>query len=400
MKIAVVTYALEVGGVEAFIKHIANYCTDQGHEVVILETLKAGKWSKLFRDTGYAVKQILPRYYNSRIQHAKAIAKFLSGFDLVILNDAPYGQAALGLLNNNIVAIPVLHNDLKSIINNAVANSENWDVLVAVSPKLLTHIDAEFIEKKKAICIPNGVAIQSLEKQYDSVVCSNKPFRLIFIGSMNHAQKGVFYLPEIFSGIASQFPNIQFDLLGDGVDIEELKKRFNCTGKGKVRFHGFVENATALEMLKESDALIMPSHFEGLPIVLLEAMAAGVVPVVSLLAGITDFAITDKEDGRLVSVGDVRGFTDSIVALVSDRDMLSRMSVAARKTAVSRFSYEVMGEKYLDIALELIEKRQVKISSRTGKIDLTLLGDFPYLPLALVRPLRKIQKLLGLYRQA
>lgn len=399
MKIAVVTYALEIGGVEAFIKHIANYCTDQGHEVVILETLRAGKWSKLFSDTGYAVKKILPRYYNSRIQHAKSIAKFLSGFDLVILNDAPYGQAALGLLNNNIVAIPVLHSDLKSIINNAVANSENWDALVAVSPKLLTHIDAEFIEKKKAICIPNGVAIQGLGKKYDSVVCSNKLFRLIFIGGMNHAVKGIFYLPEIFSRIATQFPNIQFDLLGDGVDIQELKKRFNLIAEGKVHFHGFVENATALKILKESDVLIMPSHFEGLPIVLLEAMAEGVVPVVSLLSGITDFVITDKKEGRLISVGDVRGFADAIVELASDRDMLNHMSAAARNTAVNRFSYEIMGKKYLDLAIKLSDQKRIRKSRRTGSLDLTLLGDFPYLPLALVRPLRKIQKILGLYRQ-
>lgn len=400
MKVAVVTYALEVGGVEAFIKHIANYCTNQGNEVVIFETLRVGKWSKLFSDTGYAVKRILPRYYNSRIQHVKAIAKSLSGFDLVILNDAPYGQAALGLLNNNIVAIPVLHNDLKSIINNAMANSQNWDALVVVSPKLLTHMDAAFIAKKKAICIPNGVAIHSLEKRYDLTICSNKPFRLVFIGSMNHSQKGVFYLPEIFTKVVSQFPNIKFDLLGDGVDIQELKKRFNLIAEGNVHFHGFVENSTALEILKESDAFIMPSHFEGLPVVLLEAMAEGVVPVVSLLSGITDFVITDKKDGRLISVGDVQGFADAIVELANDRDMLIHMSMAARNTAVSRFSYEIMGKKYLNLAIELSEDRRINKSRRTGNIDLALLGDFPYLPLVLVRPLRKIQRLLGLYRPA
>ena len=397
MKIVIVTYALEVGGVETFIKHIYNYFREQGHEVIILETLKIGKWSRTFSDEGYSVKQILPRFYNSRIQQCKKISKFLSGFDLVILNDAPYAQASLGLLNNNIIAIPVLHNNFKSIINNALANSENWDAVVAVSPKLLSQIDVKLVGTKRVACIPNGVKIHSQDRRCTLMSGSDKLFRLIYIGTMNHFQKGVFYLPEIFKNIALEFPNIQFDLLGDGVDIEALKKSFNSIAEGKVLFHGMVDNSIALEMLKESDVLIMPSHFEGLPIVLLEAMAAGVVPVVSMLEKITDFVITDKEDGRLIGVGDSRGFTKAILDLANDQVMLNRMSTEARRTMENRFSYKIMARGYLDLFSELEDARKVTKLKRTGIIDLTLLGDFPYLPLALVRPLRKVLKIISLY---
>ena len=398
MKIAVVTYALEVGGVEVFIKNIYNYLNKKGHEVIILETLRVGKWSKLFCNNGYIVERILPKYCDSRIKHVKAIAKFLNKFDLIILNDAPYGQAALGLLNNRIVAISVLHNDLNSIINNAIANCENWDAIIAVSPKLLTIIETKYFVKNKTFCIPNGVEIHDLKKQFKLEESSLKPLRLIYIGNMNHEQKGIFYLPDIFIKVKSIFPNVQIDLLGDGVDLKELKRRFNKIMGSEVCFHGYVENSTALEILKESDALLMPSHFEGLPIVLLEAMSQGVVPVVSLLDGITDFVITDKLNGRLISVGDVQGFVDAILQLATNRDKLKCMSIEARKTAENRFSYQVMGKKYLDISLELIQKRRINKSSRNGKIDLKLVGDFPHLPIYLVRPLRKILKFLGLYK--
>jgi hypothetical protein len=58
-----------------------------------------------------------------------------------------------------------------------------------------------------------------------------------------------------------------------------------------------------------------------------------------------------------------------------------------------------MGKKYLDLALDLSLERRIKKLRRTGEIDLTLLGDFPYLPIALVRPLRKTLKIIGLYRR-
>jgi glycosyltransferase involved in cell wall biosynthesis len=400
MKIAVVTYALEVGGVEAFIKHIADYFVAQGHEVVILETLKRGTWSKSFSDSGRTVRQILPRFYNSRIQHAKAIAEILSSFDLVILNDAPYAQAGLGLLGNDAVVITVLHNDMEIIISNSVANSRNWDALVAVSPKLLTHVSKEFAVGQKVFCVSNGVPINRQEIQNDLKVRSSNSFRLTYIGSMNHSQKGVFYLPEIFKRVESKFPNIQMNLIGDGSDVQELKRRFHMMSIDKIHFYGHVENATAMEILKVSDVLIMPSHFEGLPIVLLEAMSAGVVPVTSLLPGITDFVITDKEDGRLIGVGNVDGFADAIVELANCRGTLKDMADAARSTVSLRFSCEAMGKRYLDLAAELFASKKLNGFRRSGEIDSSLLGDFPYLPILLIRSLRKVLRVLRLYGQS
>src|ERR1700681_2683671 len=98
MKVAIVTYALQVGGIETFIRLLADYFKEQGHDVTIIETYAEGRWSKSFSESGYRVKQLLAESYHSPFCHAKNVARELSSFDVVILNDAPFAQTGLGLL--------------------------------------------------------------------------------------------------------------------------------------------------------------------------------------------------------------------------------------------------------------------------------------------------------------
>src|ERR1039457_957275 len=134
MKIAVVTYALQVGGVETFIKFLSRYLAEHCHEVVIFETSSEGRWSGVFREQGFTVRAILPRPLESRRRHALRIAEALREFDAIILNDAPFAQAILGLLEEKAVVVPVLHMPLTTMVRNACGNKQNWDAIACVCP--------------------------------------------------------------------------------------------------------------------------------------------------------------------------------------------------------------------------------------------------------------------------
>lgn len=398
MRIAIVTYSLNVGGIETFIQLLADYSRDEGHDVVIIETQKEGSWSKTFRNFGYRVEQIFPSPYRSLARHARKIARKLSEFDVIILNDSPLVQSGLGLLPNTTVAMPVLHSNLTTMLRNATANSDNWDMLVAVSPALQRFAVDFGAAKDKVRCIPNGISVPEKWSKRDCSFNSSQAFRLIYVGAINHIQKGVFYLPDIYSQLIVSNPNIHLDIVGDGPDLNLLKKNFAALDAATVIFHGKLSNQEVLSLLEQADALIMPSHFEGLPIVLLEAIANGVVPIVSHLEGITDFVITDGVDGQIVPIGDVSAFADALLALVNDRNRLRMMSHAAWSTACSRFSYMVMGRTYLELARQLQEQRLVSGAKRSGSLDLQLLTPFPFLPFFMVRPVRKVLRTLGLYK--
>ncbi len=401
MRIAIVTYALQVGGVETFIKLLADYFQAQGHEVDIIETVTKGRWSETFEAAGYSVITLLPNNYRSRIHHAKKIAQVLNNYDAVILNDAPYAQAALGLLPEQTVTIPVLHMNLTSMLRNAAANDNNWDALSAVSPAVRDSVLHYGVEKKKVVCIPNGIKVaeQWPKNKYD--FSQSDFFQVVYIGAVSHAQKGVLYLPGIIKEALSGGAKIRFEIIGDGPDLGNLRRRFerDCP-HADIFLHGSLPHDSAMAILVRSDVLVMPSHFEGLPLVLLEAMAQGVVPIVSRLPGCTDFVLEDGTNGYLVEPGDEKGFGEVLFRLYKERPTLTLLSLRAWETIYKRFPYIKTGSSYL----ELIEKcslrrQQAEMPKRSRTIDKTLLGDLPRFPIFLVRPLRKALRLLGLFPQ-
>lgn len=399
MRIAFVTYALQVGGVETFIKLLANYFQAQGHEVDLIETLVKGRWSETFEAEGYRVVRILPNRYRSSIWHTERIAQVLGNYDAVILNDSPYAQAVLGLLPEKTVAISVVHMFLTSMVRNAAANCNNLDALSAVSPAVRDSVIEYGVDKSRVFCIPNGIEVSEQWPKSGHDFSQGDTLHVVYVGAINHAQKGVMYLPGIIKEALTLGAKLRLEVIGEGTDMEELRKRFriDCPGADIV-LHGYLPNQGAMEILGHSDVLIMPSHFEGLPLVLLESMALGVVPVVSRLPGCTDFVVEDGTNGCLMEPSDEEGFGKVLSSLYKDRQTLKSLSSSAWETIYRRFSHVQTGASYL----ELIENSSVlrqrgAMPKRTGTIDKTLLGDFPWLPLFLVRPVRKMLRICGLF---
>jgi len=371
-----------------------------GHTVIFLETLEKGQWSESFVDEGFNVMRILPAPFNSKVAHSKNIARFLSDFDLVLLNDAPLAQASVGLLPDDTVVIPVLHMHMTSMVRNAAGNCHNWDTISAVAPAGKASLEHFGIDPARVVCIPNGIKVPEVLSKISALGPKDRPLKVVYIGAVNHSQKGVLYLPDIFRSLVRQNIPTTLDIVGDGPDLERLRSAFSGFSGNDIFFHGALPNEKALQILDTSDALIMPSHFEGLPLVLLEAMSRGVVPVVSLLVGCTDFVVSHGQDGFLVPVGDTDGFVRAIIKLARDREKTSSMAEEAWKTTQIRFSHAVTGEAYLSLTQKCRRRRQGGMhGKRSGEVDTSLLGDLPYLPLCCVRPVRKLFRSIGLFKK-
>lgn len=401
MRIALVTYALQIGGVETFLRVLATFLINKGHKVDFVETQSAGLWSKYFSEQGYNVNRILANPLRSRFHHAIRIARVLEKYDAIILNDAPYAQSILGLLTEKTIAIPVLHLSLTSMVHNATANSNNWDVLSAVSPAVRLSALHSGVDETRVACIPNGINVPEEWPLKSHDFERTEQLQLIYLGGINHNQKGVLHFPGILKEVLKERIDFHLEVVGGGPDLGRLRDELarECTG-GEIVLHGALPNQKAREILSHSDILIMPSHFEGLPLVLLEAMALGVVPVVSRLPGCTDFVVKNGVNGLLVEAGDEIGFAKALNHLDHDRNLLKSMSLSAWNTIRNRFSYIHMGEAYLDLFGKCKQRRQRgEGPPRTGNIDTSLLGDLPFLPILLVRPIRKILRILRLFRK-
>ena len=348
MKIAIVTYALRVGGVEAVIRFLAKGFLQAGHHVEIIESLAKGDWHDAFEEEGLSVCTLAPRRWHSAVTHSRALARMLSRFDVLILNDVPAAQACLGLLPAQTVVLAVLHSCLTSMVANAIGNPADCDRIVAVSPQVRAAAVKMGGGGGRVALIPNGVEVPPAVPSKDGTASEEASLEVIFIGALNHSQKGVRHLPAILKAAVESHARIHLNIVGGGAGAAWLNEECRALGLGPhITQHGPIPNEATLSLLKSSDVLLMPSYFEGLPVVLLEAMAHGVVPVASRLPGCTDFVVDSGVNGLLVDPGNETGFTEAIVRLAEDRNRLATLSKEARTRAASCFSSDQMVSRYL-----------------------------------------------------
>ena len=163
--------------------------------------------------------------------------------------------------------------------------------------------------------------------------CARDPgqgqLRLLFLGRLTQG-KGVFDLPKIDRSLSAAGLSARWTIIGDGPDGCELMSLLPPSER--VHYTSPSSNDEVLALCAECDILVLPTRFEGFPVALLEAMSAGLVPVVSdLPSGIPE--VVDVATGFRVVIGDIDGFVAPIVALDRDRARLEAMSRAARNRA-------------------------------------------------------------------
>ena len=118
----------------------------------------------------------------------------------------------------------------------------------------------------------------------------------------------------------------------------------------QARFLGVHRDVPAL--LMQHQLAVLSTHYEGMPLALIEGMAAGCSVLGSDVPGVRE-VISDGVDGRLVAEGDPVALADALEALLCDPDTAARLAAAARAAAVERHSRELMNRRYEELFLAL-----------------------------------------------
>lgn len=142
-------------------------------------------------------------------------------------------------------------------------------------------------------------------------------------------------------------PRLRVLCAGDGSLRDALPARAAALGLAdRVRFLGPVGDVAAL--LAAADALVMPSHHEGLGVAALEAMAAGLPIVASRVGGLPE-AVVDGETGLLVPPGDAAALAAALARLAADSALAHVLGRAGRARVEARFSMRAMAEGTLAV---------------------------------------------------
>jgi glycosyltransferase involved in cell wall biosynthesis len=165
-------------------------------------------------------------------------------------------------------------------------------------------------------------------------------------------QKGHCYLLEA----AARVPEAMFVLAGDGPERPALEAQARALGlSNRVIFLGYRDDVC--DLLASCDVFVLPSLFEGLPLSVLEAMAAG-KPVVATAIGGTDEAVVDGVTGLLVPPADSAALANAIRMVLSDPVLSQRLGAAGRARAHEQFSAEAMVRRISEIYDELLDSRK------------------------------------------
>ncbi len=162
--------------------------------------------------------------------------------------------------------------------------------------------------------------------------------RFVCVGRMTE-QKGHLLLVEAAQRLATREEDFELVLAGDGEmrgDIEALIRHHNL--QAKVRITGWIDGSQVREEISAARALVLPSFAEGLPIVIIEAMALRRPIISTFVAGIPEL-VHSGEHGWLVPAGDVEALADAMQSCLDATDeTLVRMGVAAQERALLRHS--------------------------------------------------------------
>lgn len=228
--------------------------------------------------------------------------------------------------------------------------------LTSCSPELAKRVCALGFPAERAHVIPYGVdgALFRPDAERRAIwrqrlgIPPAAPM-LLGVGRMA-TKKGFHVLLEALPELFRRHPDAHVVLAGGGDRLEEWRRRASASG-GAVHFPGAVQHDTLPDLYRAADLFVLPAvhdaqgNVDGLPNVILEAMASGLPVLASRISGIP-LAVIEGETGWLADEGDPRELASLLLAALAEASELRRRGEAGRRRAVSDFSWDAVAVRY------------------------------------------------------
>jgi glycosyltransferase involved in cell wall biosynthesis len=230
-----------------------------------------------------------------------------------------------------------------------------WSADLVLAP---SHATAAEIRRDYAVdrvgVIPNvtgGLPVESADPREPEGV---EPGYLLFVGRLR-VRKGVEVLLEALAGMRGSGPAARLWIVGDGEHRAALERKAAALGLPAAVFLGRRDASGVRALLRGAAALVVPSTYEGMPLVVLEAMEAGVPVVASRVSGIPE-VVEDGVTGWLVPPEDPRALAGALTEVLADPGEARRRGEAGRARVGERFRPEVAAALWRDMVLGALRR--------------------------------------------
>jgi glycosyltransferase involved in cell wall biosynthesis len=374
-------HPLDIGGVETHLLSLLKYSQNQAVHFVIFAPV-----TERFRNLAERYDVQITAFENWNIFDPILAFKLRGLFiqhniDLVHAHSPTAGAAArlaarlAGIPAAVTVHLPVyLYHGRKSTLRaglgrfvytriDQVLNHLLTDALIYVSKSVMDEcLQRKLSPSRISYFIPNGVDLVRNEELPDREHLREKygvgqdDCILIFVGRLED-QKGADLLPALTLPLLEEFPELKLWIVGDGPLRQLIESQLEAPIQSQqVCCWGYQQDVGAF--LKASDIFIMPSRYEALPYVLLEALAAG-LPCIATDTGDTRLLVEHGENGYLVPLDGTADFRDAIRSLVSNKTLRAQQA-GKSKEKVTQYGEEGSVQRIFQVYKAIISRASSK----------------------------------------
>jgi glycosyltransferase involved in cell wall biosynthesis len=358
IRLAQITHDLRIGGLQQVVVNICRTIDREKFDVIVICLRALGEFVPEVERMGIKVRLVPQRQKGTDYFSFLKLANILKEEKIEVIhthNTQPFFDGAIAGLLAGVKTI--VHTDhARNFPDKRRYMFAEWLVshfaykIVGVSDHTCRNlVRYEKISKKKIMTIMNGIDLTRYKVEIDQQrkrmeLGLNGKGPIIGLAGRLVEAKGVRYLLQAMTDVVPLFPNITLLIAGDGPLQDELKKMSVDLGiERRVLFTG--PRLDMPELMKLFDIYVSPSISEGLPMVLLEAMAAG-CPIIATEVGGVPMAVHHGENGSLVRPENPKALSSEIVRLLSNKEVRQQYSENGMTLAGEKFSAEVMTRNY------------------------------------------------------
>ena len=353
-----ITHDLAIGGLQQVVVNICRSIDRDKFDVSVLCLRTLGEFVPEVESLGIKVHSLPQKERGTDYLSFLKVAKILRQEKIEVIhthNTQPFIDGTIGALLSGVKTI--VHTDharnfpdkLRYMLAEHIMSYFAYSVVGVSEHTSANLINYEKISPKKIMTIENGIdgsrfeiEIDRQEKKRELGIRNNGP--VIGLGVRLAKQKGITYLLQALPQVIKAFPDITLVIVGDGELKEELQREaMQLDIENNVLFLG--ARLDIPELLKLFDIYVLPSLWEGMPMVLLEAMAAG-CPVVATDVGGVSKVIEDKQSGLLVASQNPEQLAVAIIQLLADEQLQKEYTQKGLQKFKKKFSAEIMTKQY------------------------------------------------------
>ncbi|MFX0137825.1 MAG: glycosyltransferase family 4 protein [Candidatus Hodarchaeota archaeon] len=223
-------------------------------------------------------------------------------------------------------------------------NLKNSKKITTVSSLLIKELEDYKFNIKNVSVLGNGVNEKIF---YPTKNLKYKNKYILYVGRIGF-RKGIFNLMECAKNVLKEHQNVKFIMVGTGPLLNQLRKKVrNMNLQKKILLLGYIKKERLLQLYRGAYIHLIPSAYEGLPNVLLEAMSSGIPVVANNVGGISD-VISSGVNGFLVSSKNPSEMIKVINKLLENVNLRNKIGKNARKTIEKYYTWDIMAEKFLE----------------------------------------------------